>query len=571
MSGAAKFVGPIAQAVIPSVERGILDAHTPKWLSLRGIKLIFQMRLQFKLRRLRYTALATALLLSVPLAAQPLVERVEVNIMEIDVVVLDQAGRPVRGLQREDFDLTVGNEPREITNFYAVDRPVLQEAGGAAEAGAETTSLLTPRKTYFILFVDEIHLRQRGKKAALDALSAFVGKQLGPQAMAMLVVWKDSLSIPAMFSSDPSVLVAQLERLQRTPSQMMFYESRRRDLLQMIDDAQLDSAIVAREVLTFAKQEQQTIERTISALEEIVESASGLDGRRVLVYLSDGLPMQAAPEILEYLGLPQIEILQFDMSNRIQALARTAANRGVQIFSIDASGLRGFEGAGAENPSRRGRLNSSLIRTNLHSAIQLLADETGGRAIINQNDVTAAFDELERHVSTFYSLGFRAAGANESQNVKVRVRKPGLNVRATRSVQARSAQERANDAVRARLYARQEANPLQVKLDLRQSRAGAKTILEIDVAVPVEKLTRIPSGETSRVRCEIRVAILDGKLQESAVRTLAQDVASSDGPLARRRIDIAMRPGRYVLSLSIVDSVSGESSYFQREIVIIGT
>src|SRR5688572_16175122 len=65
--------------------------------------------------------LAVLLLLSLPLSGQTLSETVEVHVLEVEAVVLDRAGNPVRGLTRADFEVTVAGEPVDVTNFYAVD------------------------------------------------------------------------------------------------------------------------------------------------------------------------------------------------------------------------------------------------------------------------------------------------------------------------------------------------------------------------------------------------------------------------------------------------------------------
>jgi hypothetical protein len=49
-----------------------------------------------------------------------------------------------------------------------------------------------------------------------------------------------------------------------------------------------------------AQLEQHMVEGTMSALDQITAVVSGLDGRRVLVYVSDGLPMQPAAEVYQY-------------------------------------------------------------------------------------------------------------------------------------------------------------------------------------------------------------------------------------------------------------------------------
>src|SRR5712691_2335174 len=81
----------------------------------------------------------------------PTVETIEVNVVEVDVVVIDAQGKPVRGLTRDDFELTVGRRKRPISNFYAIDRGTI-EATKQAQPG-----LPIARRNYLVLFVDDLH------------------------------------------------------------------------------------------------------------------------------------------------------------------------------------------------------------------------------------------------------------------------------------------------------------------------------------------------------------------------------------------------------------------------------
>src|SRR5258707_8475528 len=66
-------------------------------------------------------AVALSSLFALAAAAQ-VNEVIEVRVVEVEVVVTDAHGKPVSGLTKNDFELREGGKPREITNFYAVDR-----------------------------------------------------------------------------------------------------------------------------------------------------------------------------------------------------------------------------------------------------------------------------------------------------------------------------------------------------------------------------------------------------------------------------------------------------------------
>ena len=50
------------------------------------------------------------------------VDRVDVNVVNIEVFVFDKPGNRVVGLTKEDFEVLEDGQPVEITNFFAVDR-----------------------------------------------------------------------------------------------------------------------------------------------------------------------------------------------------------------------------------------------------------------------------------------------------------------------------------------------------------------------------------------------------------------------------------------------------------------
>src|SRR2546430_11334438 len=161
----------------------------------------------------------------------PTVETIEVNVVEVDVVVLDAQGKPVRGLTRDDFELTVGRRKRPISNFYAIDRGTI-DATKEVRPGSPVA-----RRNYLVLFVDDLHLHQRGKKRALDALRAFVRQQVHRGTAAMLIVSRGDVRVAQRFTEDPAPLMRAIAALEQQPAQVSQYESARPEILDMIDAA----------------------------------------------------------------------------------------------------------------------------------------------------------------------------------------------------------------------------------------------------------------------------------------------------------------------------------------------
>ena len=154
------------------------------------------------------TAIALALSSALPAQDSPpdmprFGERVEVNLVEILVRVTDRDGRPVRGLQREDFQVSEDGEPVEITNFLAVeDRRVVVDRLAPRDETAAPVEEARPAPApaavadagplYLAIFIDNSTLQHRNRKKALAGVQKFIDDQLGPTDRAMVAVINDA-------------------------------------------------------------------------------------------------------------------------------------------------------------------------------------------------------------------------------------------------------------------------------------------------------------------------------------------------------------------------------------------
>ena len=70
-----------------------------------------------------------------------------------------------------------------------------------------------------------------------------------------------------------------------------------------------------------------------------------------------------------------------------------------------------------------------------HDSLRVVADETGGFAVLNQNDFRTGFSRILEDNSSYYVLGYYPTNDKRDgrfRNVQVKVLKPGLKVRARR-------------------------------------------------------------------------------------------------------------------------------------------
>ena len=108
----------------------------------------------------------------------------------------------------------------------------------------------------------------------------------------------------------------------------------------------------------------------------------------------------------------------------------TANRNNVAIYAVDPRGLPGFEfdineGVGLQTDSQY--LNSTM------DTLRTLAENTDGRAIVNRNDLDVGMKQITRDSSAYYLIGYNSSQApsdGKFHEIKVRVKRPGVQVRA---------------------------------------------------------------------------------------------------------------------------------------------
>lgn len=507
------------------------------------------------------------LLLASPVAAQ-LTESIEVHLLEIEVSVLDRAGKPVEGLTAADFEVRVNRKPAQITNFYLVKRGAIVDERVAVEAKpteAAAPSAIIP--TRLILFVDDLHLHQRTKKRAVASLRNFVEKTMDDATTAMLVRWNGSLNVIVPATKERARLLAAIDGIATEPALMRNVDSARRLLGQLA--ASMDPDIVRQHYLAYCESQARDARQTLDALREVTRAASGLEGRKVLLHVSEGLPMFAGWEMLADLeggkGQIPLEVMKYSLDSEYRALVKFAQQSSVVFCPFDASGP---EGAAYAVDIPGGNPNPDLIRENARATSVLLARETGGQLIADTNELDLALARITDQVTTYYSLGVPApAGAKGPHDVRVSLpKRSDLQVVTAPRRSVKSRAEMIANGIRSRLFFREETNPLEARLRVSPARReGNRCVVNIGAVVNASKLALVPSGEIA-----FHFAVIDDRQQESEVRSTTKSIRPGTADDVVETVSLGLAARKYLLSAALVDNLSGEISYLQQEIDATG-
>ena len=541
---------------------------------------------------------------------EPFVDIVNVSVVNVDVTVTDKQGRPVTGLKKEDFQLFENGRPVEITNFYAVNEgkpttPPEEVAAMPAPApsapGAppplaphELEKVKTPaeQRLSLVVYIDNFNLEPFHRNRVMRELRAFIGQKLGKDDQLMLVTYDRELHIRHPFTSDPSLIASTMLDLEKISAQGVHAVSERRDTLQKIEDSQTvaEAEGYAR---TYAQSSYNDLSFSIDALKKIVDSLAGMPGRKAVVYVSDGLQMIAGQDVFYAVqskygeqSTSLTQTLEFDVSRRLTELAAQANANRITFYTIDAAGLRTYESVSAENkgpgPSSPGisQLVDSVHISNLQSPLQMLAEKTGGVAIINTNVVTPKLDEIARDLNTYYSLGYTPAHFGDGRYYKLEVKvknRKDLVVRHREGYRDKSTDARMSDGTLAALNFPFEDNPLGVTVEFGQPRPreDGLFLVPVMVRIPIGRLVLVPREKTEDARVRLFIAALDSDGRTSDVQQTPvpisipkADVTTAQGKQFVYSVTLLMRDGDQRVAVGVRDDVAAQASFVSRGVRI---
>ena len=518
----------------------------------------------------------------------PVTESVDVTVTNVDVFVTDSKGQRVGGLKSDDFEIKQDGIPQKITNFYAVSGgKVLFEDGTSVPFDAKEPA--TPQvpavvQAHYVFYIDNQNIQPQTRNRMFKRLKEFIQGSVGPNAEGMIVTYNRSLKVRKNFTSHPNELLGTLEEIELDTGGGTNTVSDRKDTLQRINDAK-SSAEAQSYADNYSKEVRNDIEFTADAIISTISSLAGLQGRKNLVYVSEGLPATAGLEMYEAIRqkfqdpAASMQEFEYDLSSRYTKIIGAANANGVTIYALDASGLQTDSTFSAENRTTDIHVNDFFVRQNMQGPIKMMAEETGGLAAVNTNDWKANLDQIASDFSNFYSLGYRAArGASDrGHKIEVTVKRKGLTVRTRTTFMEKSIETRTAESVLASLHYARSDNPLGVSVSVGDAKPydSENYLLPVRVSVPIGKLGLVPSGETFQGRFYVYFVVLDvsGKQSDLQIQRQEIKVPQKELTVAQRKdfyydVQLVVVPGGQKLAVGVRDGVSNQISYVQKNVFV---
>lgn len=272
--------------------------------------------------------------------------------------------------------------------------------------------------------------------------------------------------------------------------------------------------------------EAARIRRSLRGIDETVRSLAALPGRKHVVWIGEGLPLQ--PSIDCYSTFynkfkkwdPQLNLVQPEMwlpesrlESEFAAVAAAAQVSGTTLHVVDAkdrdrelaaSGFSSVENNAFLTSEEGG--NRPSAQMNLAQSAQLvdgaayLARATGGTFSVNTRDFNRYFDDLETLLGSYYSIGYRQPGDPDGslRPVRIALSQEKARVHHQEQVLSRAPVQCLADATLSRLRFGIGENPLAMSVSLGDIEPvdEERSIHTIRLRFPTDMLTLIDDDGT---------------------------------------------------------------------------
>jgi VWFA-related protein len=396
------------------------------------------------------TALLIAALTAVSAQEQKPTFSVAVTLVTTDVIVRDDKGQFVADLKKEDFKVLEDGQPQDLVSFVLVH-------GGrtfnmaAAPAPAQQEGIVLPQNRpvgdeagrVLLIFVDDAHLE------ALNThhLRAFLKKVTSTlvhegDLVSLITTGTSSVAVPLTY--DRAMIDAAIEKV--TGNGLTFL-----DITQLSEGPSGPANLRQRAANAFA-----TAYETINSLERVKNK------RKAVIWVSQGYdfnPFEGARRGTDRVfggryGSPTRDMIrdeenpffrsanvfaETDLVAQLQEITRAANRANATLFTVDPRGLVGTTDAGQHIDQEEWATHIQKTQ----GSMRTLAENTGGFAVLNENDFGPALKRIDAETSDYYVLGFYSSNKDTNKRVReleVTVNRPNVTVASRRFYSLRPTQ-----------------------------------------------------------------------------------------------------------------------------------
>ncbi|HLH17585.1 MAG TPA: VWA domain-containing protein [Bryobacteraceae bacterium] len=354
-----------------------------------------------------------------------------------DLIIKDKSGKPITGLTPADFVVTEDGKPQKVSFVQfqkleeaaaplpdqpegpkqletRVEQPAVKSATTVQIAPEKPGDIKYKDKRLMVLFFDMTSMPLADQLRAQDAATKFVKTQMTPSDLMAIMTFSNDIKVVEDFTDDRDALLKDIKGLTIGEGQG-FDEATN-------DDSTSDTGAA------FTQDDTEfnifNTDRQLAALESAVKMLGSLNEKKALVYFASGMQRN---------GL--------DNQAQLTATINAALRANVSFYPIDARGLVASAPLGdatKSSPGGAGMYSGSSARASQSNfqgqqeTLYTLAADTGGKALLDNNDLAVGIQQAQKDMSSYYILGYYSDNDKldgRFRTIKITFKNPALQAR----------------------------------------------------------------------------------------------------------------------------------------------
>jgi VWFA-related protein len=398
-----------------------------------------------------------------PAQSQVTTLRAGTQLVVVDVVVTDKSQNPIRNLKASDFALLEGGQPQQIKSFEEHTSQPGKPIPSMPTFPPGIFSNYTPVPTggaVNILLVDTLNTPALDQIRLHDQFHKYL-KTSTPGAPIAIFGLTTKLLLLQSFTSDPELLKAAVDKMNIKNSPLIARvdggnTTNLSDQLASLHgdtalgndtappranspasvDAQFIGDMKQFEAQQTSFQLQLRAKYTLDAINELSRYLAGIPGRKNLIWFSGSFPLNILPD--ETIIDPSMVVASSEDEYRETTNLLTRAQ--VAVYPIDVRGAMTSPNMDVsqsepytDNPTR---FASDQLKFHRETALENLtmirmAEDSGGHAFINNNDLVDAVNKAVAAGSHYYTLTYSPSDTNWNGNfrkIQVKLQQSGVTL-----------------------------------------------------------------------------------------------------------------------------------------------
>ncbi len=368
--------------------------------------------------------------------------RRNIDLVSTDVIVRDNSGQFIADLKKDDFDVYEDGVKQKVVNFVADPRRPHAERRGAAPRRRRKASSCRPSRPtndasgrIFIIFVDDLHLDFRNTGRIRDLFNR-IAKNLIHEGDMFGIVSTGPSSLAIELTYDRKRLDEAIKKISGTglkPSEILD--------VPLGADGPPEVSYRANVAFSTAYDILKGLEQVHNRRKAFIYVSNGYDfnpfsttrakneaeRNAQLTQNTDGTTDTSTDGSTDPFQRTGTEFSAADLAAQLSELTREANRANATIYTIDPRGLVGMP----DLDEKVDMVEWQDYVTTSQNSLRVIAELTGGIAVVNQNDFDKALKRIDAETSDYYVVGYYSSNPDPTKrrrSIEVKVNRPNVQL-----------------------------------------------------------------------------------------------------------------------------------------------